>query len=94
MYVGLYDQDLVLGKTKVFPSLEMMLISSYYKKDGIVEMIYDLKDIERFDKVYVNRNRTAQDTIPYEIFYNPKITWFGEGITGSYVAIDKKFYKE
>ena len=94
MYVGLYDQDLILGKTKVFPSFEMMLLSSYYKKDGIVELIFDLKDIDRFDLVYVNRNRSAKDTIPYEIFYNPKITWFGQGITGKYIPIEKKFYKE
>ena len=92
MYVGLYDQDLILGKTKVFPSFEMMLLSSYYKKEGVVELIFDLNDIDRFDLVYVNRNRTGKDSIPYKIFYEPKIRWFGEGITGKFVSIEKQFY--
>ena len=94
MYVGLFDQDLILSGTKVYPSLEIMLLSAYYKKQGIVEIIGSLEDINKFDKVYINRNRKSIATLPPQLFTNPKIEWFGSGITGNFVPLEKKFYSE
>ena len=92
MYIGLYDQDLALSGTKVFPSLEMMLLSSYYKKKGVVDFIFSLEDTIKYDKVYINRSKSSLRTLPPQFFSQDNLEWIGSGITGKFVPLPKHFY--
>lgn len=94
MYIGLYDQNLSSSKERAFPNLEIMLLSSYYKKRGVVELIPDLEDSLKYDLVYVNQEKKAVESVSERLFIQENINWFGRGVTGNFIPLPKDFYLE
>lgn len=58
MKIGIYDADIYQPNSKPFPNLEAMKISNFYKnKSAIVELLPNLIDIEKYDKVFIRKDR-------------------------------------
>lgn len=76
MYIGLFDQDLLITPNTFIPSLELMKYSYYYKTNkNIVKMIYDANAISPFDKVIVSSNVKSKSYLPKILMTNPKVEW-------------------
>lgn len=55
MYIGLVDDD--LREDYRYPNLEIMKLSSYYKKNkDIVELVRDYRQYERYSKIILRKN--------------------------------------
>lgn len=80
MYIGIYDQD-IFDRIKFLPNLETMQISALHKsKKDIVELILDLNDIIKFDKIYyVKRHNDRKFNA--DLIANPKVECVGLGFT-------------
>lgn len=92
MYIGLIDQDALLYPKKFFPNLEIMKLSSYHKgKKDIVNLVNDMRDIDKYSKIYLRKD--IQDNI-YSSFtlMNPKCVYGGQSFTGTeeYVPMDEE----
>ena len=80
MYVGLIDQDLLQGK-KFLPNLETMQLSTYHKqKKDIVELILDSKSMDKYDKLYLIKNKNDKIFLSKAIA-DPRTTCIGLGFT-------------
>ena len=85
MYIGLFDQDLLITPNTFIPSLELMKYSYYYKTNkNIVKMIYDANAISPFDKVIVSSNVKSKSYLPKILMTNPKVEWIGKAFFNSY----------
>lgn len=83
MYIGLFDQDLLISPNTFVPSLELMQYSSYYKKQGnIVKMFYNANETEPFDKVILSSNVKNKNYLPKVMMMNPKVEWIGTAFYG------------
>lgn len=102
MYIGIFDQDLILTPSKFCPSLEIMKISYYHKKKGdIVEFVLSFEDTEKYDILYLSRESLSQKDFPSSFLLQKNLQWVGRGFTGNYVKLpdeiehsppDKTFY--
>ena len=85
MYIGLFDQDLLVTPNTFIPSLELMKYSYYYKMNkNIVKMIYDANAISPFDKVIVSSNIRRKLYLPKLLMTNPKVEWIGTTFFNAY----------
>ena len=85
MYIGLFDQDLLVTPNTFIPSLELMKYSYYYKMNkNIVKMIYDANAISPFDKVIVSSNIRHKLYLPKLLMTNPKVEWIGTTFFNAY----------
>lgn len=80
MYVGIIDQDL-LQRKRFRPNLETMQISTYHKqKKDIVELVIVSKNIEKYDKLYLIKNKNDKNFLP-KVIADPRTTCIGLGFT-------------
>ena len=80
MYIGIIDQDLLQGK-KFLPNLETMQLSTYHKqKKDIVELVVVSKNIEKYDKLYLVKNKNDKEFLP-KVIADPRTTCVGLGFT-------------
>lgn len=86
MYVGIYDMDIFEVKYTFKPSLEVMQLSAYHRKNNdIVELILDLEDLSRFNKIYLVKNH-LNTNFPADLISDPRVELIGLGFTnGIYV---------
>ena len=83
MYIGLFDQDLLLYPNMFIPSLELMKYSFYYKKEkNIVKMFYDANESSPYDKIILNSNFNDRENFPKIMVLNPKVEWVGKTFFG------------
>lgn len=83
MYVGIYEMDLFENFYSFKPSLETMQLSSYHRDKGdIVELILDLNDIIRFNKIYLVKNRLTPN-FPAELISDSRVELIGAGFHGT-----------
>ena len=83
MYIGLFDQDLLLYPNIFIPSLELMKYSFYYKKEkNIVKMFYDANESSPYDKIILNSNFNNRENFPKIMVLNPKVEWVGKTFFG------------
>lgn len=91
MYIGIFDQDIYLYPSKFIPSLELMKISAYHKKrKDIVEFCVELKDTDKYDKLYLSRNSLSNKDLPTDFLLKPNIEWVGKGFIGSYIQLPQE----
>ena len=91
MYIGIFDQDIYLYPSKFIPSLELMKISAYHKKrKDIVEFCIELKDTDKYDKLYLSRNSLSSKDLPTDFLLKPNIEWVGKGFIGSYIQLPQE----
>lgn len=91
MYIGLFDQDLLVTPKTFVPSLELMKYSYYYKmNNNIVKMVYDANAISPFDKVIVSSNLKGKRNLPRLLMANPKVEWTGTAFFKTYSRLPKE----
>lgn len=85
MYVGLFDQDLLISPNTFVPSLELMQYSSYYKREGnVVKMFYNANETDPFDKIILSSNVKSKSFLPKLMMMNPKVEWIGTAFYGAH----------
>jgi hypothetical protein len=85
MYVGIIDQDLI--QSKIFsPNLETMQLSTYHKqKKDIVDLVIVSKNIEKYDKLYLVKNKNDKQYLS-KVINDSRTECIGLGFTnGKYV---------
>lgn len=83
MIIGLYDADLVSAPNKPKVNLEIMKMATFFTKHNhIVELVLDLEEIDRYDKIYVRKEK-EKTPIPSSLLLNPKVEWGGLGFTNN-----------
>lgn len=79
MYIGLFDQNLLIYPNAFIPSLELMKYSYYFKRqNNIVRMFYDANEVEQYDKVIVSNDSNKENSFPKLMILNPKVEWIGK----------------
>lgn len=87
MLVGIIDIDLFINKRTFLPNPEVMLYSSYHKKNkDIVHLLMDGKNIDMYEKIYIFRNRTGKVKFPEELYSRSNVTCRGLYFTNGNVA--------
>ena len=83
MIIGFYDADLMSAPKKPKVNLEIMKMASYFSsKNHVVELITDLDELQRYDKVYV-RKESIKSFFPNELLLDRRVEWGGLGYTNN-----------
>lgn len=91
MYIGIFDQDILLNPAKFCPSLELMKLSYYHKRRGdIVEFVLSFEDSEKYDILYLSRESLSQKDFPSSFLLQSNLQWVGRGFTGNYVKLPEE----
>lgn len=79
--IGIVDYDFLTSASKLPPPALMALkVSSYYKryeKNENCFLIQNIKNIEKYDKVYFISNKILEE-IPQEVLTAPNVLFYGE----------------
>lgn len=82
MYVGLYDADLVYHQKSPVLNLEIMKMSSYFRRQGhVVALVADIQKIDKYDKVFIRKD-IPSSYLPSSFLLQEKIEWGGLAYTG------------
>lgn len=83
MYIGLIDYDALSYPKKFFPNLEIMKLSSYFKKDkNIVKLVLNQSDLDKYSKIYLRKNINDND-YPSSLILNERCTYGGLAFTNN-----------
>lgn len=95
MYIGLFDQDLLLNPNSFIPSLELMKYAYYFKKNkNIVKMFYDANENKPYDKIILNNNTGLNNTIPKLLLLDNRVIWVGKTFFGGRYSLLPKEIEE
>lgn len=91
MDIGLLDQDAILSPETFYPNLEIMKLSSYYKKNkNFVSLILNPKEVDRYTKI-VLRKDTNDENYLSNLFLNKKCEYGGLAFTNNiYKPLEKE----
>lgn len=82
MYIGLYDADLISFQNKIKFNLEIMKLASYYSKGHVVELILDIDDIDKYDKIYIRKDN-PKSKLNNSILLKENVYWGGLSFTNN-----------
>lgn len=83
MIIGLIDLEVIEDRGKCIPSIDLMKLSTYYKKNKhFVIMIKNLTFFDNFDIIYVYKS-LEKTNCPDYFFKNSKYKFLGKGFLGS-----------
>lgn len=91
MDIGLLDQDALSSPSTFLPNLEIMKLSTYYKKNkNYVSFILDPNKIERYNKVVLRKDINDGEYLS-ELFLEDKCEYGGLAFTnGIYVPLEEE----
>lgn len=94
MYIGLIDYDAFSSPSRFFPNLEIMKLSSFFKKDkNIVKLILNFSNLDRYSKFYLRKN-IGDDDYPSSLIIDNRCEYGGLAFTrNSYVPLDEEIEK-
>lgn len=90
--IGLYDWDLLKWRSPVVFNLELMKMATYFKvyERQITQMVRDLNEVERYNKVYLRKDY-EDFYYPPEVMKNERIVCGGYAFTnGLYLPLNQK----
>lgn len=91
MDIGLLDQDALFSPDSFHPNLEIMKLSTYYKKSkNFVSLILDPSKIERYNKVILRKDISDGDYLS-NLFFEEKCEYGGLAFTNDiYVPLPEE----
>ena len=91
MDVGLLDQDALSYPKNFFPNLEIMKLSTYYKKSkNFVSLVLNPEKIERYNKIILRKNLNDGDYLS-SLLLNQKCEYGGLAFSnGIYVSLPEQ----
>lgn len=91
MAVALYDVELAHNIKGWCPNLELMKVFDYYyKRNEVVHVIIDTKNISHYRKIIVFKNSPTLK-FPSEILANEKAEIYGYGFYWRFIPLDEKY---